>query len=137
MKKLKTFETFSYNETFTMYHGTSTEDEKRLIENGFKPYESCSGGQCGNPAYLYLTLSPESANWFACQKGNDGSIIEIKDIPKSYLGVDPEDGLYVIENDLDKELENNGSFILKKKLNSSHFNKWSGQLSVTGCDEGY
>ena len=135
MKLLKTFENF--NETHTMYHGTSVENEKQLIENGFEPYGSCSGGQCGNPAYLYLTQSPESANWYACQKGNDGSVIEIKNIPKSYLGVDPEDGIYVIDNDLDKELKSGGSFILKNKLDESHFDYWHGKLSVTGCEDDY
>jgi len=131
---IKTFENFNSEETYTMYHGSSKENEERLLNEGFKPYGSCSGGQCGNPAYLYLSMSPESANWFACQKGNDGSVIEVKNIPKSYLGVDPEDGLYVIENDLDKELEAEGSFILKKPLSVTHFNQWEGELTVTGCN---
>lgn len=137
MKYIKIFETFlsSEEETFTMYHGTDKLHENELLKHGFIPYKCSSGSQCGNPAYLYLTLSPEKANWYACMKGNDGHILEINNIPKSYLGVDPEDGMYYYPKyDLDKELENNGSFVLKKALPNIFFKKYEGILKETGCD---
>ena len=68
-------------------------------------------------------------------KGNDGSVLEINNIPKSFLGVDPEDGMYYYPKyDLDKELENDGSFVLKKALLNIHFKKYEGVLKETGCD---
>jgi len=135
---MKIYENFiEKEETYTMYHGTDKIHEDVLLKKGFIPNKCLSGSQCGNPAYLYLTLSPESASWYACMKGNKNTILEIKNIPKSYLGVDPEDGMYIIPYDLDKELEVNGSFILKTKLDSSYFKIYDGELSVTGCDDNY
>lgn len=44
---------------------------------------------------------------------------------------------YYPKEDLDKELENDGSFILKKPLPSHHFKLYEGKLSITGCDDDY
>ena len=122
-------------ETFTMYHGTDEAHENILLRDGFIPNRCKSGSQCGDPSFLYLTMSPESAGWYACMKGNEKTILEVTGIPKSYLGVDPEDGMYYYpEYNLDKELENDGSFVLKKPLDSSHFSHYKGKLTITGCD---
>lgn len=131
MKYLKKYEQYN-EETFTMYHGTSVEGEKLLLANGWKPNQVSSGGQQGNPAYLYVCSNPECAEWYAADKGNGSSVLEIRNIPKSYLGIDPEDHLYT---NLDKELENNSQFTIRKPLSAEHFSKYTGNFSIVRGDD--
>lgn len=126
----------SDNDLITLYHGSSEYNEKALLENGWEPHKSTSGNQQGNPAYLYLTTTPESACWYACMKGNDKNVLEVT-LPKSYLRVDPEDALWSpLSSDIDKEL-NRGetNFVCIKPINKEAFKKYTGPFSVTGCDD--
>ena len=142
MKYIKIFEEINIEEeTVTLYHGTCENYEEVLLKNGYSPRKPnlsgkmvWYGGQGGQPQYLYLSLTPESANWYACKKGNDGSVIEISNIPKSYLKVDPEDGMY---NTVDEELERGNSLILCKPLSPNNFKRWGGKLTITGCGDDY
>ena len=135
MEKLKKFESFKNDnneETLTMYHGTSAGNEKRLLENGWKPNMVSSGSEQGNPAYLYVSNTPEGAEWYASGKGNPESVLEIVNIPKSYLGIDPEE---YISTDIDKELKQNTSFTIRKPLSKEHFVKYDGTFSITRGDD--
>lgn len=120
------------NETFTMYHGTSVEGEKLLLKYGWKPYQVLRGSQQGNPAYLYVSSTPEGAEWYAAEKGNGGSVIMIKNIPKSFLGVDPEDHIYT---NLDTELEHNTQFTIRNPLNPDHFSRYDGGFKIVRGDD--
>lgn len=117
------------NEIILLYHGSSEYGEKNLLENGWKPNKVSSGGQQGNPSYLYLTLTPDIACGYAAEKGNDKNVLEVR-VPKSYLKVDPHDGMY--HGDVDKELEHGISLICFKELLPSAFRKYTGTFSVTG-----
>ncbi len=125
-------EDINKEETFTMYHGTSVEGEKMLLSNGWKPNQVSSGGQQGNPSYLYVASNPEGAEWYAADKGNGGSVLVIKNIPKSFLGIDPEDHMYT---NLDKELENNSQFTIRKPLSAEHFSRYDGKFSIVRGDD--
>ncbi len=114
-------------QTFTMYHGTSIEGEELLLERGWEPYKASSGSQQGNPAYLYVCDTPEGAEWYAADKGNDSSVLEIRNIPKSCLGIDPED---CMSTNLDKELAINTQFTIRKPLSAVHFSKFTGVFSL-------
>ena len=131
MKYLKRFNE-SIDETFTMYHGTSIKGEQMLLKNGWSPNQVSIGSQCGNPAYLYVCSNPECAEWYAAEKGNGGSVLMIKNVPKSYLGIDPEDHLY---NNLDDELIHNQQFTIRKPLGPEHFEKYTGPFSVVRGDD--
>lgn len=135
INKIKRFSQFlkeSNQETFTMYHGTSVEGERLLLANGWKPNQVLMGGQQGNPSYLYVSTTPEGAEWYAADKGNGGSVLVIKNIPKSFLGIDPEDHMYT---DLDKELENNSQFTIRKSLGPQHFSKYDGVFRIVRGDD--
>jgi hypothetical protein len=129
---MKTFQQFineSIDEIVLLYHGTSQNNEKSLLKNGWSPNKFPSGGQQGNPSYLYLTLTPEMACGYAADKGNDKNVLEVK-LPKSYLRVDPHDGLY--HGNVDMELKQGISLICVKPLPSSSFTKYTGTFEVTG-----
>lgn len=125
-----------------LYHGTSIESEILLLKNGWKPNQVSRGSQQGNPAYLYLSTTPESANWYACMKGNDGSVLEIY-VAIEDLIVDPEDGLYTIPDEPDKprlywvekEIKHGGSLALINSIPANQFKKFNGKLTTTGCDQ--
>lgn len=127
MKHIKLFENFK--ETITLYHGTCNINAISLIENGWKPNLVKSGSNQGNPSYLYLTSSEEDAKWFAEEKGCN-TVLEVVDVPITYLIFDPEDGDadlydYNISNAINKI--KNGyqipiKFALVKPLHKEHFN---------------
>jgi hypothetical protein len=132
MKYLETFSLFCEsinNDIVLLYHGTSQYSEQLLLKNGWEPNKFSSGGQQGNPAYLYLSLTPEMACGYAAEKGNDENVLEVR-VPKSYLRVDPHDGMY--HGDVDMELKQGVSLICIKPLDSSAFTKYTGTFSVTG-----
>lgn len=131
MKNFNQFINESSDEIVLLYHGTSQHSENLLLKNGWKPNTFPSGGQQGNPSYLYLALTPEMACGYAAEKGNDENVLEVR-VPKSYLRVDPHDGMYVIENDVDKELESGISLICTKPLPPTAFKKYTGTFSITG-----
>jgi hypothetical protein len=117
------------NEMVLLYHGSSEYGEKKLLENGWKPNMVGSGSQQGNPEYLYLALTPEMACGYAAEKGNDENVLEVR-VLKSYLRVDPHDGMY--HGDVDKELKHGTSLICYKELPSLAFSKYTGKFSITG-----
>lgn len=132
--KIKNFNQFYSNseELFTMYHGTSVEGERLLLLNGWRPNQVSKGSQQGNPSYLYVCSNPEGAEWYAAEKGNGGSVLIIKNIPKSFIGIDPEDHLYT---NIDKELENNSQFTIRKSLGPEHFSKYEGVFKIVRGDD--
>ena len=130
MKYLKLYE--EYNESSViLYHGTSKENEKELLKNGWMPNMKRSGSQQGDPQYLYLATSPENAVWYAAKKDNDMNVLEVI-VPIDYLRVDPHDGIY---GNVKEEIEKGTSLILTKPLDYSHFKKYNGKFSITGCDD--
>jgi len=129
MLKYKEFVKESLDNVVLLYHGTSQYSEQLLLKNGWSPNKFPSGGQQGNPSYLYLSLTPEMACGYAAEKENDKNVLEVR-VPKSYLRVDPEDGMY--HGDVDKELEQGISLICTKSLPSSVFKKYTGTFSITG-----
>ena len=129
MKYLKLYEDFN-DSVVVLYHGTSKENEEELLKNGWEPNKRSSGSQQGNPNYLYLATTPENAEWYSSMKGNTMNVLEVS-VPVNYLRVDPHDGIY---NTVEEEIEKGTSLILTKPLNASHFNKYTGSFSVTGCD---
>lgn len=128
MKHLQIFENF--NKTITMYHGTCLNNAEKLIKNGWKPYSGLIGGNLGQNKYLYLTSEKQDALWYAEEKGCN-TIIEISNIPISYLIFDPEDGMpdlydYKIGNAINKIINKTKyslpvKLALTKELDSSHF----------------
>lgn len=113
--------------TFTLYHGTCSNNGVKLIEHGWEPKNVAYGSNMGNPNYLYLSSEPEDALWFAEEKGCN-TVIQVSNIPIDYLRPDPEDeaGFTMIE--LLDRIDNTSSpakFILTKPLNKSHFTLYS------------
>ena len=83
-----------------LYHGTTKENAKKLLENGWTPNSGTRGSNFGNSRYLYVTNIPENALWFAEQKGDD-VVLAISDLNYDILKVDPEDGIYeTVEEEL-------------------------------------
>lgn len=76
-----------------LYHGTCLESANNIIDNGWYPKSSSTGGNMGQNKYLYLTTHKDNALWFANEIGCD-TLVEISNIPINYLLVDPEDGMY-------------------------------------------
>lgn len=83
-----------------LYHGTSLENAKLFLENGWQPNKISKGANQGQTKYLYLTNEPLDALWFAQEKG-ESSILEVT-VPINYLIVDPEDG---VGESVDEELK--------------------------------
>lgn len=80
-------------ETYDLYHGTTTESANRLLRDRWQPGSGASTGNRGNSRYLYLTNGAENAAAYAGQIGGD-VVLKVKNVPKSILKVDPEDGVY-------------------------------------------
>ena len=125
MKHLRLFE--EYNEPcITLYHGTTKQNAVRLITNGWE-VSNIIGSNLGNPKYLYLTSEPEDAMWFANENSGD-VILQVIDIPISYLIPDPEDEAgFSMRELLDrfystKKYKTPVKFALYKPLDSKHFN---------------
>ena len=113
------------NNSLTLYHGTSLENGTRLIEFGWKPSNGKTGGNMGQSRYLYLTSDPEDAMWFANEMG-ENFIVEVSNIPITYLRPDPEDEAgYTMAELLDmmKSTKLPSKFVLTKELGAEHFKK--------------
>jgi len=126
MKHLRLFEEFDKEDIITLYHGTTEHSAKALINNGWVS-GNYIGSNMGNSNYLYLTSEPEDALWFANENGGN-SIVEVSNIPISYLRPDPEDEAgYTMYELLDYLYSDNKyklpvKFILTKPLDEKHFN---------------
>lgn len=109
--------------TITLYHGTSETSARNLLANGWQPNVWKKGGNMGQTRYLYLTIEPEDARWFANEKGED-TVLRVKNVPFENLIVDPEDG---IGDDIYDELDGArrlglpAKFALKTPLPKNHF----------------
>jgi hypothetical protein len=118
---------FKYNnttkKTLTLYHGTTENNAKNLLNNGWQPNSNSQGSNMGNSKYLYLTSLPEDALWFADENGGN-VVMKIKNIPLSYLQPDPDDESgYTMEELLDRmnRTELPSKFILTKALSKNYF----------------
>ncbi len=114
----------------TLYHGTCPENAQAILKNGWQPNQVSSGGNAGQPQYLYLTNFPENAQWFANEKGCN-TILEVHNVPMSSLAVDPEDGTEdTVENELNfSEKAFPGTVVLTKSLDKSHFKVHGGKIA--------
>ena len=119
---IKNFYQFNENilQKLTLYHGTSNNTANYLIENGWIPRKIGSGGNMGNPRYLYVTTEPEDARWFSNQIGED-TVVEIKDIPLDFLRPDPEDEAGFTMKELLNRKGLPSKFIIIKELDKKHF----------------
>lgn len=105
---------------YTLYHGTSGEDAKKLMKNGWTPGQHGSGGQCGSPKHLYLTNHPENARWYADQKHN-GTVLKVR-VHKDHLKVDPEDGIAdTVHHELNSKHGLPGNVAAHKPIPTNHF----------------
>jgi len=133
IKNWKLFkESIDGEETFTLYHGTSKESEEILLKWGWYPERFPRGSQMGNPKYLYVSQNPEGAEWYAAEKGNPESVLVISGVPKSYLGIDPEEYL---KTDLDYEIENNNNLTIRKPIGPEFFQRYDGEFSIVRGDD--
>lgn len=113
------------NKNIILYHGTCDENAEILLKNGFVPNSMPVGGNLGQIKYLYVTNEIDNAKWFANEKGCD-TILQIKDVPLEYLGVDPEDGTEdSVEGELNKSISTGlpAYLVITKKLDKLHFTK--------------
>ena len=109
------------NRTVTLYHGTTDDAAKALLDQGWEPNKWSGGGQRGQTQYLYLTNVPENAQWYAEEKGSD-TIVTVKDVPVEYLAVDPEDGIAeTVAEELSSRLGLPGNVVLTQALPASQF----------------
>lgn len=105
-----------------VYHGTTIDNAKNIVENGWRPFSGGVGANCGNNAYLYVTTEKENALWFAAQKGGD-TIIEIE-VGIDELYIDPEDGVgETVEEELFFNNKNGfpSNFTLRKEVFKNRF----------------
>jgi len=104
-----------------LYHGTCADNAEALTLQGWYPKSGGIGGNMGQARYLYLSTEHDDALWFAQEKGCDAVVI-VRNIPISYLIVDPEDGT---EDSVKKELNLThgipGKLALTKPLSAAHF----------------
>lgn len=113
-----------------LYHGTTPEYARLLLEQGFIPGTVSSGANGGQGRYLYLTSVEENALWFAEQKG-EGVVLAIEDVREEELLVDPEDG---VGESVAEELatsKRNGlpaNFVLKQVVEASRFKLVRGKI---------
>lgn len=111
----------SIEKTYILYHGTCEDNAKSLIQNGWQPNSGNRGGNMGQTRYLYLTSGTEDALWFAQEKGCN-TIVEVSNIPESYLIVDPEDGVADnVHDEINNQFNLPGKVALTKSLDKSHF----------------
>lgn len=109
----------STNDELVLYHGTSKESADNLLRSGWEPNKWSQGSQMGQKRFLYVTDVPENAQWYADEKDN-GVVLKITNVPKEYLRVDPEDGIF---DTVDEELNNQlpANLVITKPLSSTHF----------------
>lgn len=114
-----------------LFHGTTKEYAKMLLENGWTPNRVSSGGNSGQSRFLYITDSPDNALWFSEQKG-DNIVLEVVDISIEDLRVDPEDGINeTVEEELNQVIQGvkyPAYLVLFKSLGPAHFKLYSGSL---------
>lgn len=104
-----------------LYHGTCPANAAALIANGWEPRSGQQGANMGQSRYLYLTTGKEDALWFAEEKGCS-TVIEIRDVPKAFLRVDPEDGTGdTVDDELHLPHGLPGKVVLTRPLPASHF----------------
>jgi hypothetical protein len=104
-----------------LYHGTSRESADSLLKNGWEPNKWAQGGQMGQRRYLYVTNTPDNAQWYADEKDN-GTIVKLTNIPKEYLRVDPEDGVgKTVDDELNSSHGLPANLVLVKPLPASFF----------------
>jgi GNAT superfamily N-acetyltransferase len=124
--------TASVEETVTLYHGTCPENGEALCKNGWAPRQSSMGGNMGQPRYLYLSTGKEDALWFAEEKGCS-TLVEVKDVPLSYLKVDPEDGTSdTLEEELHSTTGLPGKVVLTRPLPAEHFHVINAKTAGAG-----
>lgn len=105
--------------TYTLYHGTTPESAAALVADGWQPRSAPSGGNCGNPRYLYLSSEFEDALWFSQQKGCD-VVLQFDDVPEALLAVDPEDGTEdTVSEELDSPYGMPGKVVLLEAVPSA------------------
>lgn len=123
---IKNFKLFleSFEKTLDLYHGTCAGNAINLTHEGYKPGMYPSGGNEGNPKYLYLSSGKEDALWFAEEKGCN-SVLLVKNIPISFLEPDPEDEAGFTMKELLDSLEYDPKyprkFVLTRELSMEHF----------------
>jgi len=114
----------------TLYHGTTKEAAKKILQEGWEPNIASRGGNQGNPNFLYVTNEPENALWFAQEKGDDVVLI-LEDYPLELLKVDPEDGIGAsVEEELLISQKNKtpAYFIIQTPLSANKIRLFSGTL---------
>ena len=105
----------------TLYHGTCSDSAKILLSQGWSSNSGTTGGNQGNPGYLYLTTEYDDAMWFAQQKGCN-TVLKISDVPVSFLIVDPEDGVGDdVEDEINSKFGLPGKVVLTRSLPKGHF----------------
>lgn len=107
----------------TLYHGTCPDSASLLCKNGWAPNQVPVGGNMGQSKFLYLSTGWEDAQWFAQEKGCD-TVLEVRDIPLTFLAVDPEDGSSdTLEEELNlpKTTGLPGKVVLTHSLPANHF----------------
>lgn len=113
-----TLDDFLPEKCYTLYHGTCSDI---LTKTGWEPNKVQAGSNMGQTRYLYLSSHPDDARWFANEKGCD-VVLVVKDIPASFLRVDPEDGIAdTVDDELNNKLGLPGKVVLTKPLAASHF----------------
>jgi RNA:NAD 2'-phosphotransferase (TPT1/KptA family)/GNAT superfamily N-acetyltransferase/2'-5' RNA ligase/8-oxo-dGTP pyrophosphatase MutT (NUDIX family) len=115
--------------TVTLYHGTCPENATALVEKGWQPNQVSSGANRGQSKYLYLTNMTDNARWFAQEHGCD-TLIEVRNIPLSYIALDPEDAT---QDTVEAELDYNGTglpgtVVLTQPLGAEHFHVLHGKV---------
>ena len=114
----------------TLYHGTTRENAKLLLKNGFIPNQVGRGSNQGQSQFLYLTTDEENALWFSEQSGSN-IVLEISNINESWLIVDPEDGVgESVEDELKISMRTKtpANFALKFPIGPEHFKLISGTI---------
>jgi len=76
----------------TLYHGTTVENARSLLRNGWKPNEASTGANNGSREYLYLSTNPVDAEFYGYMNDEHGSVVlKVADVPLAALAIDPED----------------------------------------------
>ena len=79
----------------SLYHGTCPQSANIFITKGWKPNQWYSGGNGGQPQFLYLSTDPHDAEWFSNQMGCE-NVVQVK-VESNKLHLDPEDAVYAYE----------------------------------------
>ena len=105
----------------TLYHGTTPEAAEAFMHAGWEPGSGPSGGNCGQPRFLYLSTEYDDALWFSEQKGCS-TVVELRDVPLEFLAVDPEDGVgETVAEEITSPHGLPGKLVLTEPLPADHF----------------